>query len=146
MEEMKIVKDYWGAQSKLYVWDEYVLKCCIESLDQEERDIILSNPATRTPEQKDRFNFIMYRLLNRHSDVLNGKTEIVVDENGTRCAVYTKKSAITELDISYSTFVNCYHSMLFTIEAIEKPMLSTISLQSMTEILRILYKNGMFKE
>lgn len=146
MNEMKFVKEYWNQQSKYYIWDDYVLRVSIESLDEDERNLITKDVATLSPDDQNRYHFIMYRIFNRHFDVINGRTEIMMDDDGKKYAVYTKKSSLTELDISYSTFVNCYQSAIFKIEDIERPMVSTMTLESTIEIMKLLMAMGAIKD
>lgn len=74
----------------------------------------------------------MVTLLNRHNDVLSGRTLL----NGTTAAI-TPNSSITELPISRETFVSCSRSCILHMEDIFDDKLcnlNTLSFEALTEL------------
>ena len=124
----KVVRDYWSEQSNFFTLDPEVLNVCIDSLSDEERNLLVKD--NRNQSEEELFEFLQKKIFNRHNDICDGST--TVNDDGT--IVVSSRSSITELDITLSTLNACNKGCIYHICDIEKSILPSMSFETIADL------------
>lgn len=120
---IKDVKSYWEKKSQFFILDTDILTSCIETLTDDERDILRSFNS-------DMYDFVQAKVFNRHNDISSGATAL----NDDNTITITEKSSITELEITPDTLTACNKGCIFHICDIDKELLPTMSFETIADL------------
>lgn len=125
------VRAYWEKVSPQFIFDPEVLEDCVNSLYESELAVLSKGSVAAKENGSDweDYRFVMAKVFNRHNDVCGNSTVI---EDGV--AVISKRSCITELDISLDTLTNCNQSCIYHIEDVNKPALIGLTFEAIADV------------
>lgn len=129
-KEVKVVRDYWTNLSPAFSIDPIVLNESVDTLETVEREILLNGDSDTDKEQHEEFLFVVNKVFNRHNDICSGASGVDAD-GGFVC---TTKSSITELNISFSTLVDCNRNAIYHINDVSKEALPTLSFEAIADV------------
>ena len=124
------IKAYVVSEIGADTTDTDTLEIVINSLTPDERNTLLLGDSLSNPNVHEAYMFVVKKCFNRHNDICSRRT--VIQDDGT--IRVSKRSAITELDISYKTLVNCNNNCFFRIEDINKSILPSLTLESIADV------------
>lgn len=116
------VRDYWRGVSSLITLEPTVLQEAIDALEIYEKKLLDSH-------RKDSREFMMHKVFNRHNDICDGNTVVEFCD-----AIITTRSAISELDISLSTLLDCNKNGIYKIEDLTSESIKKLRPDSMREV------------
>lgn len=141
----KEVRDYWLSQNGYFQLDSEILGLTVESLSEAEKMILgKGKDACRAADDRtwQEYLFVVNKAFNRHNDLITGATTI----DGTDLII-TKKSSISELDISLNTLITCNRACIYHIEDVDKKLLPKLSFEAIADVTAaIIEYNNSLKE
>lgn len=127
---VRAVKDFALREVGGVLLDTDVLTTCISTLTPAERETLELGDSTFNKDQHESYMFMLWKVFNRHNDICNRSSRVISD----RDIEISSKSSITELDISYSTLVNCNDNCVFRICDIQKDLLPTLTFDTIADV------------
>lgn len=124
---LRNIKTYWTQKHNGATYDTDILRTCVESLTDKERELLHHYDP-----KNDDFIYAVMKVVSRHDDVVAGYTSI--DDNLN--VHITSKSALTEINVPIETLRNCRKRNIWRICEIDKASDKAISQETMSTLLQ----------